>query len=147
MKKTKSINYFSTDFENKFLADYNFDITNINQESNTFNTIICYHILEHINDDDKAMDELYRVLKTGGQIYIQTPFKEGDIYENKSIVSPEEKLKHFGQEDHVRVYSIEGLKNRLQNHGFKVLKMTFNEQPNDIFLGFKSPETILIATK
>ncbi|WP_308990856.1 class I SAM-dependent methyltransferase [Mariniflexile litorale] len=146
LKKIKSIDYYSSDFENEFLADYQFDITNINQEPEKFDTIICYHILEHIIDDKKAMTELYRVLKPNGRIYIQTPYKNGDIYEDYSIVSLEDRLKHFGQEDHVRVYSIEGLKSRLENISFNVCIRTFNNT-TDGYFGFKSPETVLIATK
>lgn len=139
----KPIDYYSTDYENEFLADYKFDITNINQKDNTFNTIICYHIL----DDKKAISELYRVLKTKGTVYIQTPFKYGDIYEDEKIVSSEERRIHFGQEDHVRVYSVEGLKNRLKKSGFKVKVKSFNLSDNDLYFGFKTPETILILTK
>jgi hypothetical protein len=93
------------------------------------------------------MRELYRVLKPKGIIYIQTPFKEGNIYEEDSVTSPEEKEKHFGQNDHVRIYSIDGLKNRLENTGFKVFKKTYEKKENDFFFGFTAPETILIASK
>ncbi|WP_232731955.1 methyltransferase domain-containing protein [Confluentibacter lentus] len=147
LRKNKAITYYSSDFENEFLADYKFDITNINQESEKFDTIICYHILEHIIDDHKAISELYRVLKPKGSVYIQTPFKEGDIYEDYSIIAPEERKKHFGQDNHVRIYSIEGLKNRLMNNGFNVSAKTLNETDGDSYYGLKSPETILIATK
>ncbi|WP_445736465.1 methyltransferase domain-containing protein [Mariniflexile sp.] len=147
LKKEKSVDYFSTDFENEFLADYKFDITNTNQEPEKFDTIVCYHILEHIIDDQKAMAELYRVLKPNGIIYIQTPFKEGAIYEDYSIVSPEERLLHFGQNDHVRIYSVEGLKNRLEHNAFKILVKSFNEEKEDFYFGFQSPETVLMATK
>ncbi|MDG1730037.1 MAG: class I SAM-dependent methyltransferase [Algibacter sp.] len=147
LKKTQKINYFSSDFENEFLADYKFDITKIPQENETFDTIICYHILEHITDDKKAMTELYRVLKPNGSIYIQTPFKTGDIYEDDSIVLPEERLKHFGQDDHVRIYSADGLKTRLEKNDFHVKKRSFERKDDDFYFGFKSPETVLIANR
>ncbi|MEN3322623.1 methyltransferase domain-containing protein [Mariniflexile soesokkakense] len=147
LKKIESIDYYSSDFENEFLADYKFDITSIDQEDNKFNTIICYHILEHIVDDKKALNELYRVLKPGGTIFIQTPFKEGSIYENFSIVLPKDRLKHFGQDDHVRIYSVNGLKERLKTAGFKTEEKTFNNQGNGFYFGFNSQETVLIATK
>jgi len=147
LKKINSINYYSSDFENEFLAEYNFDITKIKQEENKFNTIICYHILEHVINDLEAMSELYRVLKPNGVVYIQTPYKEGGIYEDFSITSPKEREIHFGQNDHVRIYSIEGLKARLERVGFNVDIESFNEDVDDLKLGFKSPETILIAKK
>ena len=147
LKKNRCVNYYSSDFENEFLADYKFDITNINQKNDKFDTIICYHILEHIIDDQKAISELYRVLKPNGLVYIQTPFKEGDIYENDSIILPEERLKHFGQKDHVRIYSVEGLTKRLENIGFNVNIMSFNENESNLYYGFKYNETVLIAFK
>lgn len=147
LKAQKNINYYSTDFEDEFLADYKFDITNIKQEANKFDTIICYHILEHIVEDKSAMHELYRVLKPHGTIFIQTPFKEGDIYEDYSINTPEDREIHFGQNDHVRIYSIDGLKYRLESVGFKIQIIKFDKHKDDLFFGFKSPETVIIATK
>jgi ubiquinone/menaquinone biosynthesis C-methylase UbiE len=147
LKKVKTINYYSTDFEDEFLADYKYNITAINQKEETFDIIICYHILEHVIDDQKALCELYRVLKQDGKAYIQTPFKEGNIYEDYTLVSPEERLKHFGQEDHVRIYSINELKARLENVGFKIKIETFEKSENDFKNGFIKPETVLIATK
>ncbi len=136
--------YFSTDFENEFIAEYNYDITQIPVENNFFDLIICYHILEHIEDDKKAMEELQRVLKSGGTCIIQTPFKEGDIYEDAFKKTKKERLEAFGQEDHVRVYSVNGLKERLCANGFKNVEVkTFDA---DARYGLMD-ETILIAKK
>lgn len=144
LKKNKHNTYFSTDYEDEFIADHRYDITDIPLEEDFFDVIICYHILEHIEDDKKAMAELYRVLKPNGSCVIQTPFKEGDIYEDYSIKSPKERLKAFGQEDHVRVYSVEGLKKRLMESGFENIEIkTF---PNEERYGFME-ETVLIARK
>lgn len=144
LKKNKHITYFSTDYEDEFIADHRYDITDIPLEEDFFDVIICYHILEHIEDDKKAIAELYRVLKPNGSCVIQTPFKEGDIYEDYSIKSPKERLKAFGQEDHVRVYSVEGLKKRLMESGFENIEIkTF---PNEERHGFME-ETVLIARK
>lgn len=143
-KKKTNIQYFATDFGNDFIADYRYDITNIDCKDETFDLIICYHILEHIVDDKKAMSELYRVLKKNGTVLIQTPFKEGEIYEDYSIVTEKERLKHFGQEDHVRIYSVEGLKERLQDSGFFVDVKIFEK---DNYYGFSQGEKILICKK
>ena len=147
LKKNKEIKYFSSDFEDEFLAEYKFDITAIDQPNNTFDLVICYHILEHIIEDQQAISELYRVLNLKGKIYIQTPFKEGDIYEDYSITSPEEREAHFGQQDHVRIYSVNGLKERLEKAGFVVKVKVFEPFENDAYYGFTSPETILVLTK
>lgn len=147
LKKRSDINYVTSDYEDEFIADYRFDITNIDQKDASFDTIICFHVLEHIPDDSKAMQELYRVIKSGGNVLIQTPFKTGEIYEDERITSEADRLKHFGQEDHVRVYSPEGLKTRLIQVGFSVKVLSFSPQENDAYFGFASPETVLIATK
>ena len=144
LKKNKTIDYVSTDFENEFLADKKYDITNLDIEENQFDFIICYHILEHIENDAQAMNELLRVLKPGGKAIIQTPFRKGDIYENDAVKSPEERKIHFNQEDHVRIYSVEGLKNRLQKAGFKVIVNRFEA---DDFLGLRGGESVLFAEK
>lgn len=119
-KKRQNTTYFPTDLSTDFIAEYKYDITNIPIENNYFDFILCYHILEHVDNDVKAMEELYRVLSSTGKILVQTPFKEGEIYENPAITSPAERLKHFGQEDHVRIYSVQGLKQRLTDVGFQV---------------------------
>ncbi len=144
LKKNENITYISTDYEDEFIADFQYDITNIPLENDSFDLIICYHILEHIEDDKKAMEELQRVLKPNGKCVIQTPFKEGNIYEDFSKRSPIERLEAFGQEDHVRIYSIEGLKNRLIKNGFRNIEIkTF---PHEHRYGLMN-ETTLIAQK
>ncbi|SCX87303.1 Methyltransferase domain-containing protein [Nonlabens sp. Hel1_33_55] len=110
----ESVNYTSTDFENEFQASENYDITNLPVENDRFDLIICFHILEHIVEDKEAMSEVYRALKPNGTILIQTPFKDGDIYENKNIRTEEEREREFGQKDHVRIYSLEGLVKRFR---------------------------------
>lgn len=143
-KNKSDIKYFATDFGNDFIADYRYDITDIDCENESFDLIICYHILEHIIEDKLAMSELYRVLKKGGKALIQTPFKEGEIYEDYSITTEESRLKHFGQEDHVRIYSVKGLESRLKECGFRVEVEEFAE---DKYYGFSKNENILICTK
>lgn len=146
LKKNSSINYTSTDYADEFIADKKLDITAIEENDNSFDIILCYHILEHIEDDLTAMKELYRILKHNGKCFIQTPFKEGDIYENSLLKTPTERKEHFGQEDHVRIYSIKGLKSRLEKTSWKMETKSFEEQPNNRF-GFNVNETILIGIK
>ena len=142
-KKIKTVDYTASDLSGDFIADVQFDITNISKPDESYDLIICYHILEHVVEDIKAMQELFRVLKPNGTIWIQTPFKEGEIYEDYTITSEVERLIHFGQEDHVRFYSVDGLKKRLESVGFTIL---VNEYEKDDYLGF-SNEIILLATK
>lgn len=143
-KKEKKVNHLASDLSGDFMADVAYDITQIPEHDNQFDLIICYHVLEHVIEDLKAMNELYRVLKTNGTIFIQTPYKEGEIYENYTITSETDRLIHFGQEDHVRVYSVEGLKTRLENVGFSIKVKQFEK---DEYLGFSDKEIIIFATK
>jgi SAM-dependent methyltransferase len=141
-----SLNYITSDFMGEFKADKHYDITNIKESDNSFDLIICYHILEHIEEDFAAMNELYRVLKKGGSCIIQTPFKDGDIYEDETIKTAEDRLKYFGQEDHLRIYSVDGLKERLANSGFEVKINKFVEEKNN-YCGLSEEESVLIARK
>lgn len=144
--KAGNYRYTASDLSGDFISDVSFDITKIEASEGAFDLIICYHILEHIPDDKKAMLELYRVLANGGTCFVQTPFKDGNIYEDITIVTPEGREKHFGQSDHVRIYSKDALKDRLMQAGFRVEVNSF--EPNDVNkFGFKENETILICKK
>ncbi len=145
LKSNPDIEYITTDLSGDFIADQSYDITNINCPSHSFDLIICYHILEHVIDDLTAMSELFRVLKKNGIVFVQTPFKSGEVYEDYSITTSKDRLKHFGQEDHVRIYSITSLKERLEKTGFKVEVCT-EWQPNE-FLGLLPNETVFILRK
>jgi len=147
-KKLKSshTNYITTDYDGKLKADKSYDITNIDAPDLTYDFIICYHVLEHIIEDTKAMSELFRILKNDGLLIVQTPFKDGEIYEDDSIITPEERLKHFGQDDHVRIYSVQGLRSRLANQRFSVEELNFEEKEGN-FMGLKLYETILLCRK
>lgn len=97
------------------------DITDIQYPDNTFNVIYCSHVLEHVPDDKKAMREFYRVLKPGGWAILLVPILDGPTYEDDSISDPQERLKAFGQEDHVRKYGTDGVYlHRLKESGFTV---------------------------
>lgn len=114
--KTKVDKYYPTDYQTNAYP-YNFDITNLELPDNHLNYIICYHILEHIPDDIKAMNELFRVLRPGGRLFAQVPFG-AETDEDPSVTDPAERKKRFGQEDHVRVYKFEDFLNRLASVGF-----------------------------
>jgi ubiquinone/menaquinone biosynthesis C-methylase UbiE len=146
LKKTPGIEYFPSDYSNEFISEYRLDLTAIDLPDNSSDLIICYHILEHIPDDRKAMTELFRVLKPGGNILIQTPFREGEVYEDPSITTEAERKEYFGQEDHVRVYSVEDLQQRLKQAGFTVSILQFKENVLNRS-GFSEKETVVRCTK
>jgi len=119
MNKINNIEYYSTDFSNPLIKN-NFDITSLPFSETYFDLIICYHIFEHVTDDKKAMNELYRVLNAGGILLAQVPYSENETLDDASITSPADRKKRFGQEDHVRYYGRSDFKAHLMKSGFQV---------------------------
>ena len=122
-EKLDNLDYITGDIESP-LAKVKMDIHEIPFEENTFDVIFCNHVLEHVDSDIKAMQEMRRVLKPGGWAILQVPFfypLEDETFEDKSITSPAEREKVFGQDDHVRMYGKDYAK-RLASAGFKVVE-------------------------
>ncbi|MCW8995361.1 MAG: class I SAM-dependent methyltransferase, partial [Psychromonas sp.] len=82
------------------LATYKADLTKLDFNNNSFDAILCYHVLEHIEDDKKAISELYRILKPGGWAILQSPIDTDreKTFEDFTITSSQERKKIFGQE-------------------------------------------------
>jgi SAM-dependent methyltransferase len=95
------------------------DITKLPFASDGFTFIHCYHVLEHVLDDGAAMRELARVLSPGGSAVIQVPISEEVTAEDPTVIEPEERLRLYGQEDHVRRYGPDYF-DRLRSAGFLV---------------------------
>ena len=63
------------------------------------------HVLEHIGDINRAISEIKRVLKEDGLFIFSFPICTDRLtIEDPAISSPEDRLKYYGQEDHVRLY-------------------------------------------
>ena len=95
------------------------DITEIQFPDQSFDVIYCSHVLEHVDDDRKAMREFNRVLKNDGWAILLVPITAKETFEDASITDPQERLKVFGQEDHVRRYGPDYV-DRLREAGFQV---------------------------
>lgn len=121
-----TIDYITGDIESP-LAKVKMDIHNIPFEDNTFDVVFCNHVMEHVQDDIKAMAELHRVLKPGGwgilQIPLFHPLPEVTD-EDTSISDPKERERRFGQSDHLRLYG-KDYPERLKRGGFVVLADDF----------------------
>ncbi len=146
LKNRENIIYITSDYNGDFDADKKLDIRKIDEPDEEYDLIICFHVLEHIPEDTEAIQELFRILRDGGKCLFQTPFKEGSIYENPIIQTPAERLQHFGQEDHVRIYSVEGLKERIKKEGFNVHILHY-ENCYDNRYGFKEKEVVIVGEK
>lgn len=119
-KKQKNLTYTTTDL-NSPIADVKADICDLPFKDNSFDFIICNHVLEHIPDDTKAMQELYRVLAPSGTAIVQVPYdaKREITFEDNTITDQSERTRIFGQYDHLRVYGMDYFK-KLSSIGFDV---------------------------
>lgn len=123
------------------------DITALPYADKSFDSIICNHVLEHIEDDSCALSELYRVLKSGGKAILQVPIS----YITKTIEDPsarteEEREQTFGQIDHVRIYGTD-YPARLKKAGFVVTDIAPENRPPLTRFGVNPREHIYIASK
>lgn len=120
LKKLKNISYTSIDIESE-LATQKADITNLKFSDNSFDVVLCYHVLEHVGDDQKAISEIFRVLKSDGWAILQSPINENRefTFEDFTVKTPQERKRVFGQEDHVRIYGRDYVR-KLEDAGFIV---------------------------
>ncbi len=139
-KALTHLEYTTTDLESP-IADVKADICNLPFKDNSYDIILCNHVLEHIPDDVKAMKELYRVMKVGGMGVFQIPqdLNRAITFEDNSITNKKERAKIFGQYDHVRVYGRDYF-DKLRAVGFKVNAVDYTAT-----LSAKAIETYCLA--
>ncbi len=149
-KKQKNLEYLTGDLESP-IADLHFDLHAIPLEDNRFDVVFCNHVMEHVDDPLKCMQELYRVMKPGGWAIMQVPqdMSLDTTYEDPSITSPEDREKHFWQKDHVRLFGRD-YPSWLEKANFKVdqfdPKVNFNNELISKFRLLKD-EILYIAKK
>ncbi|AUP78182.1 class I SAM-dependent methyltransferase [Flavivirga eckloniae] len=117
-------------------------------EDNTWDVIICSHVLEHVKNDQKAIDEIYRVLKEGGIAILMVPIileidKSVEADKNKSYTEAE-RWKYFGQEDHERLYSKSDFMERITNSGFKMNALDINYFGKEVYERFGISRTSVL---
>ena len=119
-RKLENLEYTTIDL-NSPLADIKADICDLPIEDNSFDVILCNHVLEHIPNDELAMKELYRIMKPGGWGILQIPqdIHRDKTFEDDSITDKKERTRIFGQYDHVRIYGLDYF-DKLRAAGFKV---------------------------
>ena len=126
--------YITADIESP-LAKVKMDIHQIPFPENTFDVVLCNHVLEHVHDDIKAMSEINRVLKPGGFSILQVPFfypVPEKTYEDFSITDARAREKAFGQDDHVRKFGKDYAK-RLESAGLQAIEDQFiNELTSEL---------------
>ena len=120
--------YLSGDLTNA-AAQLKLDLTNLDLATDSIDLVLCIHVLEHIPDDVAALQEMRRILKDGGIALINVPIRNGETYEDSTIVVPECRRQAFGQEDHVRWYGLD-IEDRLRGAGFVVEQVVRSDIAN-----------------
>lgn len=149
-----NIDYLPVDIEMKALVKQRVDMCNMPFEDNSFDVIYNCHVLEHVENDIKAMNELYRCVKPsseGGFIIIMVPlYRKMEVtLEKKEYNTPELRLKYYHQEDHLRKYGRD-FKERLENIGFEVDELICSDFVADNLIeeyGLMKSETLFICKK
>jgi len=149
-KNLKNLEYTTADLLSP-IADVKTDIRDMVFGNNQFDWVICNHVLEHIDDEQKALKEILRVLKPSGKAILQVPidYSLEKTYEDPSITSRKAREKHFGQYDHVRLYG-KDYEKRLQKAGFETDANPFvKELPEELQERFRldSQELIYYSKK
>ena len=127
------------------------DLTKIAYPDASFDVIMCSHVLEHIPEDRKAMQELYRVLAPGGYAILQVPISltRVETWEDPTIEDPAERERMFGQSDHVRIYGADYV-TRLEGAGFSVERWSAVQEFGEEFArryGLNPEEDVFICRK
>lgn len=123
----ENVEYVSADYDSA-LADEQMDIRDIKYPDAAFDAIVCNHVLEHVDDDRRALSELFRVLKPGGWALLQVPIGRAGqaTYDDPSVMTDRDRQRLFGQYDHVRIYGSD-YPERLAEAGFDVEVIAYAE--------------------
>jgi len=148
-RKQTNLDYTTADLESP-IADLHFDLHDIPLEDNQYDVLFCNHVFEHVEDDQKCMSELHRVLKPGGWAIMQVPidYSRDETYEDATITDPAEREKAFWQKDHVRLYG-KDYPQRLENAGFQVTSDKLAKEKGDLAerYRFSKNEVLYIGKK
>lgn len=132
-------------------VDFKVDMMNLPFADEIFDCFICSHVLEHVESDDKAIQELYRILKYGGWGILMSPIIVGlkHTHEDLTKTSDEERWHNFGQNDHVRLYAHDDYINKIAKYGFNVKQLDMKYFGKSIFkkLGLKMTSILYIVEK
>lgn len=141
--------YISADIVSE-RADVVADITELQFEEEQFGYVICNHVMEHVYEESKAFLEIRRCLQPGGILIFTAPICwSQNTYEDDSVVTASDKIKYYGQEDHVRLYGND-IVERIASYGFDVELLRCNEIINEKEIkkfGFLKEDSVLLCKK
>ncbi len=144
-KGMNNLDYITADLISPW-ADIKMDVHDIPFNNNSFDVVICNHVLEHVEDSHKVMTELFRVMKSGGWGIFQVPIDVSNpkTEEDKNITDPLERERLYWQSDHLRLFGLD-YGNKLVNAGFQVTESEFiNELEKDLVNRYALPDGEII---
>lgn len=150
LAEEKRFRYETADLKMK-TVNHIVDITNLPFPDDSYDFFICSHVLEHIENDDQAIQELFRTTRCGGRGILMAPIIVGldHTHEDPSITGEAGRWKNFGQNDHVRLYAHDDYVEKIQQHGFRVHQLGIDYFGQETYeqLGLKSTSILYIAEK
>jgi SAM-dependent methyltransferase len=128
-------------------ADLRLDLRDLDVADERFDYVICSHVLEHVDDDERALRELHRVIRTGGAAILLVPIVDAweRTFEDAAVTDPTERELLFGQSDHVRMYGYD-FRDRIRKAGFVLDEYVAVEPAVSRHALFRG-ETIFIAER
>jgi SAM-dependent methyltransferase len=129
LRTLPALRYETGDLEPGPLVDRTMDVERLPHADGSLDLVLCSHVLEHVPDDRQAARELARVLAPGGRALVQVPVEPtlAQTYEDPAIVTPEARLRAFGQADHVRIYAAD-VADRLRAGGLDVTLVPYADR-------------------
>ncbi len=132
-------------------ADFKVDMMMIPFADDSYDFFICSHILEHVESDDRAIRELYRITRPGGCGILMAPIIVGleQTQEDPNVTDEASRWRLYGQNDHVRLYAHDDYVNKIKSHGFHVGELGESCFSKDVFsaLGLTSTSILYVVSK
>ncbi len=132
-------------------VDHVVDLMNLPFPDNSFDLFICSHVLEHVENDDTAISELFRIVNRGARSILMAPIIVGleQTLEDASVTTDAERWRCFGQNDHLRIYAHDDYLRKIKAGGFVVEELGIKYFGGHVFrrLGLKDTSVLYVVSK
>ena len=109
--------YIGIDIKFNSKADILASATNLPFSDNTFSFISIFSVIEYIEDDEKVLDEIYRVLKPSGKLLL--------ISQNERATKANIKNDPSKSKLHKHIYNLKQINKKLNQHNFKLINYKY----------------------
>ena len=129
--KRNGVSFTTADLYND--ADLKLDIQKTGLKAESYDVIICNHVLEHVDDFRLAINEMFRIIKYRGLFICSFPVDNNVdlVDEDPEVKTDEERYQRFGQSDHRRVFG-RNAGSLLKEAGFQVERINGEGYPDKI---------------